>query len=424
MIKASATDWATILKMMAGGGLVGGGLASATMLGRHVNVLRDEAERAKKKDTSQDDNVLYINLPPGKKASANADTAPTFALGTVGALASGAVAYQAVLRAYQKHRKQQMQKELDAAQQMYVTSMDPKVKQAAFSGSTKAIGSLYTAALLAALGTAVTTNKLLTKHFPPLKDPNRDMPKKIVVRTKAPDKDPESLDYTVASDKTVTPDAAEGVLRTHLADKKASALSGFEDLVCALGQGRGPEVVQALDNGGLDLAFSVIKGASADPVNRFDRELAITRLAIDPLFSNAFLPLAAAEVHEAGPGLCKIASFIPQPMQDALEGYSATATGIVRQKIHEPVIKCAGIKKADLTEMINQLVLSSALDRAQDGQQGKTPLDTGTNAVGRIESTDDKVKQPNTRMGAEDTDALQFLQHHGDALNAAVQKVG
>jgi len=154
--KQAAVDWPTVLKLMGGGALLGGGTAAGATLVNYLSNLNQKAKR--KADTARDDDILYLNLP-AKRAS-DANSSATLGFGGIGSLLGAVLAYKAVRGVYGNMRRKQLQKELDAAQNTYLGGLSQSA-QMDKSAANRLVGGAYVAGLLTILGSAIMANKVL-----------------------------------------------------------------------------------------------------------------------------------------------------------------------------------------------------------------------------------------------------------------------
>ena len=295
MNKFSSTDWNTVLRMLAGGSMLGGGVGAAVTFANHLKELQDRA-----KPVSSDADTLYLDLPakpqPTKAASTadngNANTASTFALSGLAGLAGTALAYNAVRSIYNRQRKKQLENDLAQAHHIYIQGNTEKAASA-YSMPTKVVGSGYLAVLLTALGSAVVANSMLKKRYPAMQSPIEGQPRKIVVRSVDPTTHQPVGNMEGAAD--VSPDAVEGLARTQLARTKMAAQNDLVTVVSALACGRGAEMKELIKSAGVDGMMEAIKGASCDHINPVERNLAVSLLAHDTLLREALSPMIAAE---------------------------------------------------------------------------------------------------------------------------------
>lgn len=431
MKKSAEIDWSTVGKMMAGGAMAGAGTASVVSLLRYLQDLRTRAAQTQRPDTAWDDDVVYVNLPPRTKgASDGSNTAATFAFGGLGGLLGTLLSYNLVRDLYHKQRKRQLQGDIDKAQQIYLDRLSP-VKEASgqFSTLTKGVGSAWLLALLTTLGSAVVSNRVLSAKYPALKSPNRDKPRKVVIRrTPAGAPAEETVDNVDG-----TPEATEALLRNHLANKTASHASGMADLVAAVSHGRGDEVLEALGQGGLDGLFAVVKGASAVESPLFKRDLAATWVAARPGLSDAVRPLLAAEFQAAHPGeydvICKLAARDSEIVGEQLSVLAQLAVEVNRDRRADrwrPALSKSA--SADMLGLLpgpldtvgvaNELANLLTVNNETETEQ---PASTLASASSR-ESTPITQHKKGLDFEMDDEAALDFARHHGDAIDGVLRK--
>ncbi len=415
---ASAVDWPTVLKYLAGGALVGTGTGAAVSAARYLKTLQDKAR--KQHDTSYDDDVAYINLPKQATAdvllkSAAANTGSTFALSGLAALLGGYGAYSGVRSVYRKRRKKQLQAELDRAQQIHLETLQGQSKQADFSMLSKGVGSAYLALLLTALGGGVVTNKILQKQFPVVKSPNRGKPRKIVIRTAG--------EETVEQPKSgVTPDALEGLTRTVMAKQARAQISGLQDLVCAIAKGRADEIDRMFySGGGVEGVFGIVKGASNTLPNPVACNMALTVLCSDPLYKYAFAPIIASEYYDMASHWCKLAGHVDEEFKGDLYGLVEAFPHELRKSQFANLLP-AGVKQAASLDLMDPTMLAMALRQTLNtGDPGKTPMDTGGNSASSVDS-DSYVSDANPVFEVDDASAELFRKQNQDVLSNAIKR--
>lgn len=434
MKKQAAIDWPLVLKMFAGGALTGAGLGAGSSFLRYLQSLKDQTTP----DSSADDDVLYLNLPekpvkPGKSPRTKMASTATYATGGMAGILGTILAYNAVRNAYQKHRKKLLQEELDKKQQIYLgdltTQRDFAKGASQFSGLSKGVGTAYLALLLAALGSGVVANRMLQKQFPPAKNPNRQRPRKIVVRSKTPQGEE---DRTITSNQAVTPDALEGLVRTDMAlPKVANADCSIADLIGAVAAGRGDEVLQNAMEFGLDSALDLVKGARHEKVSHLDHNMAITWLCTQPFMAEAIQPLVAAEFQDGGgEWYLKAASFIPEEYHDNLVGLLEAGTHEARKAFYAPLFEGKKVAMDLGSGMLESALLSkslgSILGNKQPGQDSESGLEQAQEGrqVRQPGGTDTPISQDSTPPDIElsDDEAKRFWEQYGPSIDSAVAK--
>lgn len=420
--KSAAVDFPTLLRMLAGGAAVGAGTGAVTTYLRHLKTLN---ERAKKHDdTAYDDDVLYLNLP-AKRAAAN--STGTYALGGISGLLGLYLGYNAVRSAYQRARKRQMQQELDQAQNVYVDALNQSTsaKQAGqFSVGTKLVGGGQMAALLMLLGSAAVTNRILQKQFPPIKNPADTRMRKIVIRQRGSEDEPQPL--TTGGD----PDEVENLMHKHLENKRASQDSGMADLVAAIANGRGDEIRNNVVTYGVDMALDAVQGASQEKTSAVRNQLAVTYLARDPLLSNAFAPVLASFFYDTAKGACVLARNIPSDCLEELVGLTKASAWRRREKLCQQLgwqrsdEKSAGVEAPrPLKDLFIIGTLAHMFSNA--GDEDEEQKDNTQNATTNVSPSTNSPNQPegNLPMEASDSEALQFARKNEKLLQGFRQTV-
>lgn len=431
-IKSAAVDWPTVMRALAGGGLAGLGIGATTTLLSHLNALQEKANQSQ--DTSNDDNVIYLNLrrpqKPGMKM-ASANNAPTFALAGLAGLGGMYGAYSLVRGMHQKMRKKQLQRELDDSQQIYLDNLTRSNgfgKSASQYGLlTKGVGGAYMAAMLAALGSGVIANRIMQKQFPSIQDPMRDRPKKIVIRSVGPNGQPEE-DVEPVPD--ASPEGVESLLRNQLANKRAAVNSGFAGLVDMAASGRCEQIKEALSrdrDDKIEILMSRADGFQMEKVSGLNRNLAVSWIAHDPLVSHSVQPLLAAEFQDWAPGYCKWAAFVDaedREVGDALVGVAEETTRLMRAGGYQKVLR--HVKSANEHEGIpgplKVLVMADALKKMLSENQDRDISAEITQGAGDVPKSQDSPAMNGVNMEISDPDAEHFYQKNHRAVDSAVSR--
>lgn len=423
--KSAAVDWKVVAKLLGGGALVGGGVGAATSYMRHLDALKHEVEH--QNPESQDDDILYIDLPRhrlSKKASDDSSSGGTFAMGGLASLLGAYLAYNTVRGRYNKSRKKDLQKSLDSAQHVYVDNLS-QAKQAGFPLLSQVSGGFGLATLLTALGTAVVANRALGKQFPAVKRPGAEAPRRIVVRS------PDDAEETVKDNGKNSPDAKEAMLRTVLQLKTAAF--NFHDVVSAVAAGRCDEVFSTCQDLSPMAVFDVCKGASLTKQSAVNTNLAITWLCTEPMVSAALEPCMGAAFHDGlnadakQAGITRLAQVQPEAVQWHLYKLAEASTSLVRQsifsRIAQPGMDKLALELSDITTAgaIRNLLMHNA---DQEGEAGQ-----GSAAVQRTTSKDStdldqKNGHPVTgpQVEVSGPEAEEFLAKFGPELTAALQR--
>lgn len=436
--KRADVDWPTVANMFAGGALTGAGVGATTSFLRYLQSLQEQA--AKAQDTSYDDDVLYLNLPrhrgstaPGypriKQAFVGGDpsnSAATFAMSGLGGLLGGYLSYNLIRNRYHKMRQKQLQKELDQAQNLYLGGLNTHAEfgksAGQFSGVSKVFGAGYLATLLTALGSAVIANRILQKQFPAIKSPNRDKPRKIVVRSVG------SPGQEVI-DGPVSPDAVENLARMNMATKTASTLD-FRNVVAAAAQGR-VEEIKDLAGYGLDCLFDGVKGASERKSSAFRRNLAVNWVVADSQMRTALAPTLASNIHDMSPDFYWKAAKVPDSFKESLVGLAVSGTRQARKETYRSVL--GGLKSASsisgvpaVDSMLLAHALQSMLGSEDNEQQPGTEEDPNSRNLSGVPTSQDSpdmLGKNGADLEAEDEYARDFLSQNGDLIDQAMSKV-
>ncbi len=430
MKKQAAVDWPTVLKLMGGGAALGTGVGAASTLVQYLSQLNNRSK--KKRDTSLDDDVLYLNLPPKMAAIKSADndrgTAATFAVGGLGSLMGAYLAYNLVRNQAAAVRRKQLQAELDNAQNSYMTGLSGVKSASQFSGVSKVVGSGYLAGLLTILGSAILTNKLLQKQFPSGRQERPTTPRKIVIRSAKP---APGMEKEIPAMGT-TPDSMENLTRLNLANPKSASAWGLTDFVAAIAQGRGAELKDLVITAGLDAAMDVTKGASAEPYSKLGENLAISWIANDPIVSTAIEPYMAAQFFNDSPTFAKAASALlnspdvdPEEL-DELIGLTDVVARETRKVAFASIIDKldpVGLTKSAAARGFNPLgeklmvadAVGNLLERMREGDPN-APQHVDPRAPRR--RTKAPVRPPSYKV--EDPEAERFLEQNKDLIDQAL----
>ena len=418
--KQAGVDWPSVLKMLAGGAFVGTGIGAGTSLINQLGNLRQESA-----PEPEDKNTLYLNLPPRPapaksrriKNASDQNSAATFALSGAGAIAGTYMAYNVIRNAYQNARKRQLAKELDSAHNVYLGKLSDSAElgksASQFPALSRGVGAAYLALLLTGVGSGIVANKVLNKQFPTIKEPERFGPKRIVIRSKAPDDD-----TSPGEDKEANTDEIEGLLRYHMADEKRAAVSGFADLVAAAAQGRCQEIQDNIED--VDTLMDLVKGASYDSVDPWKKNLAITWLAADPEISETLAPVLASEFADSCPGLFKLACYITPKVGRKLTGLVKAAVAQTRQAVYVDTWK--HVKKAEtmfdrfIPEPAENLLLANFLKEMLTDKEKDAPAKPSSAVV----QSPEVGQTQETPVQAEDDQAARFLMKHKDDLEKAL----
>lgn len=426
-----AVDWGTVAKLFGGGALLGGGAGAVTSYLRHMEALKHDL--AKQTDTSEDDDVLYVELPADrmkKKAAQDETSGATFALGSLGALLGAMAAYNGVRRFYNGNRKKDLQAQLDAAQHLHVDKLQEVAgKQASFPALSVASGTVGLTALLTALGTAAVANRTLNKQFPVVRPPDRDKPRRVVLRQKpaeaAEAEVPDEVPPEAAAD--VTPDGREAMLRAVLQTPNKSAAYNWSDVVAAVAQGRGPEIEQLCMAGMPTAVFDVCQGASQVKTANVDNHLAVAWLAREPMVARALEPAMAAAVSElGGSDLIKFAASLDPQVEQQLVKLAELGAQAVRcvsfRKVTLPAVKEAMVDDLLAARMLQKMLAPGSAETGEGAaggsDDGLEPLRNQPSSKGTSTSSEDAPNMP--LLEVQDEEAQKFLAKHQADLQAAL----
>lgn len=336
-------------KYVMGGAAIGGGIGLSTSLGNYLNYLRQKSVNADK-DTSHDDDVLYVDVPHEKQANATLTGLPGVGSGI--ALAGGTVsmlgANALVKKLYAMYKKRELQKDLDEAQQVYWDKSTMPKQAFAQQAPGKPVSALELASgtpvsltLLAALASGVVANKTLSHYFPSRDKKEGPLaavkPKQVKVRyvNKQPEEGQEkqaSAESDLDMDNLLRDFAMISVLDG--IDKEASY---FPDLVYAVADGRIEEIKENLVSSNAIAALELVKGASQATYPTSDQKWAAISLLnrtdeLAPITEQLF----AAEVAESLPFFTKLASTYDEDTSETLCKIAATTyAGLASALIQE-----------------------------------------------------------------------------------------
>jgi hypothetical protein len=223
-----------------------------------------------------------------------------------------------------------------------------------------------------------------------------------------------------------------------LGNPKVASASGLADLVCAVAQGRGPEIKELLTEyagtpGAVNFMFDTVKGASLVKTSALNKNLAITWLMTDPILSTVVEPLSAAEYYGWVPH-CKVASFIDPEWQDDLVALTEGVVQETRRAMYAPLIdampeglrKMASslgplrspiMQKIVVADTLNRLLLGNQSHQNEAGTSANVSDDSAANAVPGFEANRPTIE-------AEGTEANKFLNSNKDVVDDALSRAG
>jgi hypothetical protein len=422
----SPRDSQLVSKYLIGGAAAGGSAALITSLLNYLGAIKEEQAP----DSSADDDTLYLNLKK-KKGVKRASVAGAAALsgGVLTALGS----YALVHHLYQKMKKKELQKQLDAEQQGYLELLDSNKAAAELPAAPEPQGQRMAApetllsmpgalAVLLGLASAAVTNKILQKSFPTPKPPGRRGPRRVVIRSDEPsDK--------MASFEIQDSDELEFLLRLMMSTKSAG-LQEFQDIVSAVGQGRHDEVGHGLVNFGVDATASMVKGASSDAISEPRCSMMIGTSALSPVLSPSLGILAAAEFNEHFPSHVKWAAALPEHMQEAFCKIAGVMAIGLRYDALAPLLdptaeadKSAGMGAFMAFDVLKDALVLNKLSQPQPQQRHrKEPIQDSVNSGGGedSETTEDEDTDDKAKVVSNDAPSQQFKNEHKDIIDQAL----
>jgi len=334
--KSSSLNYKNIGKYIGGGALAGGGLAAL------LTYLRDTKRQLSEtsEDTSLDDDVLYIkgkrkptkqanwdNFKPSEFESVP-DSGSQKLMSVLGLIGGGVAGYSGIKSLYNKVKERQLQDELDSAQVAYMSQLTSRrdKERNKYASTTSTLSAGVMGSLLAlALASGVISYNTLNKYFPARSKEKQIGGKKLSLM-------PEKIKVLGRRNKVVQevdtdgePDDAdkmEGLIRSTIADSGVRKQAGFDDLICAIADGRTSEIKSNLQYG-INHTFDMIKGASRRDLTPAEENLAVGVLARDPMLKEAFGPLFASEYAHMSPGIYDAAVSLSDEDKIVLEKLAA-----------------------------------------------------------------------------------------------------
>lgn len=321
------------------GGAAGLGAAALTSAANYIKYLKKRSQR--EKDTSFDDDTMYVDVPLDKKAGIG--TGVALAGGTMSAL----LAYMAGRKVYQRVKKKSLQKDLDQAQQMYMTTLSDEAMGKNASSveevlkPRRAVGTLETLmsmpvamSLLTGLASGVVANKTLNHYIPPADAKGKRIkPKKMQVRytiggkpigvsDSVPvdgeeDEEVKKLASMNEEDEVdfIVNEAERRQAVAFLCDISLSmekSGSFLPDLVYAVADGRIKEIEDNVANFGPSTAMDMIKGASDTDIPLTAQRIAVNLIVGSDVLRDTAAIIASTDIVENCPSFFKIATTLPE----------------------------------------------------------------------------------------------------------------
>jgi hypothetical protein len=350
-------NWDRVMKFLGGGALVGGGIASTIALYKFLSRLGDKRDSST--DTSYDDDVMYINLPNKSASTKEANNPDTALMSYMGMVLAGYLGYKGVTTIFNKVREKQLQTELDQAQNIYMDRLSGGAlgKEAstkkAFSGMDNLGAFGLGVPILIALMSGILTNKVLSKGSPSLKRQGaKDKIKKLVIRRK------ESEDEI--ADMEPNGEDLEGLMRTTMSKESRAIDSGYADMIAKVASGGLDEFKSLVREYGFNDSLDMIKGARLEKTSELKKSLAVSLVCHDPMLKEPLGVSLASEFFDMGPGICKAASNIEEPLASGLVYVGRKLHQKYAKDMYAPIHKKFD-KKYGLASL-NEETVKSAID--------------------------------------------------------------
>jgi hypothetical protein len=421
-MKKKAIDWNKVAPMMSGGLMLGGGVGAAVALYKLMNRLNEN--RKKEKDTSYDDDTLYLTTTApdpedAKSASEKKATSPTTVLaGGLGGLLAAYVGYKGVDAIYNKVRQSRLQAELDEAQNIYLDRLQ-QGKQA--SMEKEALGSnldrmgagAMAVPLLVALGSALITNRVMSKANPKIKKPGKNNLRKIVL--KSPEKKTVKEEKKVEEPKQepAQEERPDGITEEDLQNLMQLSMaksSSIRDLVCAHATDGFDNILDNFKEYGLFTTMDLNKGASSDDITFEQKSKSIEALSKQAAMQDSLALYCASEFFDISPTLCKNASLLEDGDAEALVDFSREFYSDCTKNKHSKSAAAAAIalsllQQPDVNESDSE---GLQIGNSQDSESKKRPDEDSENTVDGV------------HLDATDEEAQQFLEKYKDVIDAAL----
>lgn len=355
-----------LLKMLVGGAMAGGAAGLATSYGNQIRDLNDAANESVEDPVIEIPSEIgqplntkmagadifegkeaappnHVNRPPGIGALALA--LPTLGIPAV-------LSYAAARKMYQKHKKEELERELGDSQEAYQEALSKMANSPLSDPEGRPLQGLENWGMLAAgavplsgLAAAYMTNKLLDRSFPVAKKPKST---KIRIRRQAPEPPAEAHDSETAEEGPIIDvegeeiekeaawleldrsDATEFLVRTVLGNEKVASVSQLPALLL-----NGSVDHQRTSNiflfRGPEAGFDHVKEASGTSwSDTLDRAAGISLMTKSAAVGPTVALLAAAEFADAHPMLCSQARAIDPRVGEELEKFAALNGAIAR----------------------------------------------------------------------------------------------
>jgi hypothetical protein len=418
-------DRNTLLRYLLGGSLLGAGAGAATSLTNHFNVLRNKAK--KDSDTSYDDNIIYVNVGGEKKAFSidgsgdHANSGATLTASLIASLVGGIGSYNFVRNRYLNHRKKTLQEELDRKQQIYIDGVTKAKSSASQWGPlSQATGATAALLLLASLGTAATTNKILSNYFPGYKASPAAKAPRVVVRRRSSESGEgkeKHVEVSTGEGSPITAEEVGSLLNLKHASGGPSSVGGVVQFILQKGV---KEAKEHIKRSGVE---DFLRVADTLPENTYDKytvKCANYCIALDPLLRNSFAPLIAADAYDDAPYHCKVAAEIEDV--EVLDSLSGIFKSVIQASdeaewgnVKEALGKISPMSAAQATgskKALMGLLLADFVERRVDPDE-ETP------ETGMLDSAPSKVADP---VVSEDKDVQEFIKQHPELVDIVVEE--
>lgn len=417
-MKKKAIDWKKVAPMMSGGLMLGGGVGAAVALYKLMNRL--DENRKKEKDTSYDDDTLYLTTTApdpedAKVAGYKKATTPTTVLaGGIGGLLAAYVGYKGVDAIYNKVRQGRLQSELDEAQNIYLdrlqTSKNASMEKEAIGSNLDRMGAGAMAVpLLVALGSALITNRVMSRANPKIKKPGKNSLRKIVLKSpkkiKSKNEDPQK-----APQEESQGDRPEGVTEEDLQNLMQLSMaksSGLRDIVHDNALYGGKALNSNFKEYGLFTAMDMAKGAQDNLISESEKNASIKSLSEDGAIQDSLALHCASEFFDMTPTLCKNASLLDEEDGEALIDFSREFYADCSKNNFSKSSAAAALAMSLLSQPdVNEEGLQ--IGNSQDSESIKKEEEDNENNVDGI------------HLDATDEDAEAFLAKYKDIIDAAL----
>lgn len=366
MLDNLSDDNKYLLRLLAGGTAIGGGLGLVTSLLNHMNTLREESVEDRNKDT------LHARIPV-KRANEGGDISTlALALSAPALLGSGFLGWRMGRMAGNKYQAYEMDKRLQDAEEEYRAKLlqeQEMLKGAAdgvlnpdsgtrLQGNQTAIAGLFAALGIPFMASAVLANTMLDKQYP--KDKSTRDVKPMALRPEFSEDDPDQEEKLAAfwgpefQSRDEAIDAAMPFLTEVVLSSKQASESVLPDMVATAGMGKLAALEEAVMINGLEdgKVLQMFKGASSNELEPVHTSIGVYLLSKSGMVGASFRSILAAEALDMAPETVKVAASIPKKFQDWLIKWAALHS---RASFAVRLEKKAGATALTEEEMANHL---------------------------------------------------------------------